>query len=161
MKGYLMALDAGTTSSRAIIFDKEGKIISTSQREIEQIYPHPGWVEQNPMEIWATQYSTALEALEIAGIKPEDIKAIGIANQRETTILWNKNTGRPIYNAIIWQCRRTSEITDDLKSRGLEKTIKNKTGLVIDAYFSGTKIKWILDNVEGAKELAQIGRAHV
>lgn len=157
MKGYIMALDAGTTSSRAIIFDKEGKIISTSQREIEQIYPHPGWVEQNPMEIWATQYSTALEALEIAGIKPEDIKAIGIANQRETTILWNKNTGRPIYNAIIWQCRRTSEITDDLKSRGLEKTIKNKTGLVIDAYFSGTKIKWILDNVEGAKELAQDG----
>lgn len=155
MEGYIMALDAGTTSSRAIIFDKEGNIISTSQRELEQIYPNPGWVEQNPMEIWATQYSTALEALEQAGIQAHEIKAIGIANQRETTILWNKNTGRPIYNAIVWQCRRTSNITDELKSRGLEENIKQKTGLVVDAYFSGTKIKWILDNVQGARDLAE------
>lgn len=152
-----MALDAGTTSSRAIIFDKEGNIISTSQREIEQFYPNPGWVEQNPMEIWATQYSTALEALEQSGIKSREIKAIGITNQRETTVIWDKNTGKPIYNAIVWQCRRTSDITDDLKEKGLAEIIKKKTGLVVDAYFSGTKIKWILDNVEGARKSAEEG----
>lgn len=157
MKGYIMALDAGTTSSRAIIFNKDGQIVSTSQREIEQVYPKPGWVEQNPMEIWASQYSTALEALEKSGIKPGEIKAIGITNQRETTIVWNKNTGKPIYNAIVWQCRRTSDITDKLKEIGLSETIKYKTGLVVDAYFSATKIKWILDNVEGAGEQAANG----
>lgn len=157
MSGYIIALDAGTTSNRAIIFDKEGNIISTSQREIEQFYPNPGWVEQNPMEIWATQYSTALEALEKSGIKSSEIKAIGITNQRETTIIWDKNTGKPIYNAIVWQCRRTSDITDDLKEKGLAEIIKKKTGLVVDAYFSGTKIKWILDNVDGARKLAEEG----
>lgn len=157
MSGYMMALDAGTTSNRAIIFDKEGNIISTSQREIEQFYPNPGWVEQNPMEIWATQYSTALEALEQSGIKSSEIKGIGITNQRETTVIWDKNTGKPIYNAIVWQCRRTSDITDDLKEKGLAEIIKKKTGLVVDAYFSGTKIKWILDNVEGARKSAEEG----
>lgn len=154
MEKYIMALDAGTTSSRAIIFNKDGKIIATSQRNIEQIYPNPGWVEQNPREIWATQYSTASEVLEIAGIKPEQISAIGIANQRETTIIWDKESGEPIYNAIVWQCRRTSKITDELKDRGLSEKIKDKTGLVIDAYFSATKIKWILENVPGARKKA-------
>lgn len=157
MNGYIMALDAGTTSSRAIIFNKAGEIISISQRELEQIYPNPGWVEQNPMEIWATQYSTALEALEKAGIDPVEIKAIGITNQRETTIIWNKNTGKPIYNAIVWQCRRTSDITDEIKASELNDYINKNTGLVVDAYFSATKIKWILDNVEGARDLALKG----
>lgn len=157
MDEYIMALDAGTTSSRAIIFNKDGKIIGTSQRSLEQFYPKPSWVEQNPMDIWATQFSTANEVLEKSGIKASQIKAIGIANQRETTIIWDKNTGKPIYNAIVWQCRRTHEITDKLKEAGLSEMIQKKTGLVIDAYFSATKIKWILDNVKGAREKAENG----
>ena len=156
-KNYIMALDQGTTSSRTIIFDKTGNIVSKAQKEFQQIYPKPGYVEHDPMEIWATQYGTAKEALEIAGIRGDEIAAIGIGNQRETTIVWNKATGKPIYNAIVWQCRRTADICDELKAKGLEEYIKDSTGLVIDAYFSGTKIKWILDNVEGARKMAEEG----
>ena len=157
-KKYIMAFDQGTTSSRTIIFDKSGNIVSKAQKEFKQIYPKPGYVEHDPMEIWATQSGVAREALEIAGIKGEEIGAIGIGNQRETTILWNKTTGKPIYNAIVWQCRRTADICDELKAKGLEEYIKNNTGLILDAYFSGTKIKWILDNVESARKLAEEGQ---
>ncbi len=156
-KKYIMALDQGTTSSRAILFDKEGNIVSTSQKEFTQIYPKVGWVEHNPMEIWATQSGVMREVLEMNMIKPEEVSAIGITNQRETTIVWDKNTGKPVYNAIVWQCRRTSEICDNLKSKGFDVKIKEKTGLILDAYFSGTKIKWILDNVDGAREKAENG----
>ena len=156
-KKYIMALDQGTTSSRAIIFDQDGEIIKTSQNEFQQIYPKAGWVEHDPMEIWGTQSGVAREVLETAGIRPEEIAAIGITNQRETTVVWDKETGRPIYNAIVWQCRRTASICDDLRDRGWEDYIRENTGLVIDAYFSGTKIKWILDNVEGAREKAEKG----
>ncbi len=156
-KKYIMALDQGTTSSRAIIFDYEGKIVRAAQNEFTQYYPKPGWVEHDPMEIWGTQSGVAREALESAGIRPDEIAAIGITNQRETTVVWDKNTGKPIYNAIVWQCRRTANICDDLKRRGLEDYIRENTGLVVDAYFSGTKIKWILDNVEGAREKAEKG----
>jgi glycerol kinase len=152
-----MALDQGTTSSRAIIFNHEGEIVKIAQNEFTQYYPKTGWVEQDPMEIWGTQSGVAREVLETAGIRPDEIAAIGITNQRETTVIWDKVTGRPIYNAIVWQCRRTATICDDLKSRGLEEYIKENTGLVIDAYFSGTKIKWILDNVEGARQKAEKG----
>ncbi|KYO65473.1 glycerol kinase GlpK [Thermovenabulum gondwanense] len=157
MAKYVMALDQGTTSSRAIIFDENGSIISVAQKEFTQIYPKPGWVEHDPMEIWGTQIGVAKEALEKARLVPEDIAAIGITNQRETTIVWDKNTGKPVYNAIVWQCRRTAPICDELKEKGLAETIRKKTGLVVDAYFSGTKIKWILDNVEGVREKAQKG----
>ncbi|WP_281420469.1 glycerol kinase GlpK [Tissierella simiarum] len=156
-KKYIMALDQGTTSSRAIIFNDEGEIVKVAQNEFTQYYPNKGWVEHDPMEIWGTQSGVAREVLETAGIRPGEIAAIGITNQRETTIVWDKVTGRPIYNAIVWQCRRTADICDDLKKRGLEDYVRDNTGLVIDAYFSGTKIKWILDNVEGAREKAENG----
>ncbi len=156
-KKYIMALDQGTTSSRAIIFNQEGEIVKTAQSEITQYYPNPGWVEHDPMEIWGSQSGVARGVLESSGIRPEEIAAIGITNQRETTVVWDKNTGKPIYNAIVWQCRRTAKICDNLKDAGLEDYIRENTGLVIDAYFSGTKIKWILDNVEGAREKAENG----
>ena len=152
-----MALDQGTTSSRAILFNKNAEIVQVAQSEFEQIYPKPGWVEHDPMEIWGTQMGVARQVLERQGARPDEVAAIGITNQRETTVVWDKNTGKPIYNAIVWQCRRTASICDDLKNRGLEAYIKENTGLVIDAYFSGTKIKWILDNVEGAREKAENG----
>ena len=157
MEKYILSFDSGTTSVRAIIFDKSGKIISTSQKEFIQYYPKLGWVEHNAKEIWASQSGVAREALEMASIKPEQIEAIGITNQRETTVVWDRHTGIPIYNAIVWQCRRTADFCEELKSRGLEKKIKYKTGLVIDAYFSASKIAWILDNVEGAREKAENG----
>ncbi|MCS3915223.1 glycerol kinase [Caldanaerobacter subterraneus subsp. tengcongensis MB4] len=157
MAKYVMALDQGTTSSRAIIFDHSGKMIASLNKEFRQIYPKPGWVEHDPMEIWESQIEVAKGVIEKAGIKPEDIAAIGITNQRETTVVWDKNTGKPIYNAIVWQCRRTAPICDDLKNKGFDKKIREKTGLVVDAYFSGTKVKWILDNVEGAREKAERG----
>ena len=156
-KKYIMALDQGTTSSRAILFDKEGNIIATSQKEFTQIYPKPGWVEHNAMEIWGSQSGVMREVLETNSISPNEIAAIGITNQRETTIVWDKNTGKPIYNAIVWQCRRTSDICDEIEANGYKDMIKDKTGLILDAYFSGTKIKWILDNVEGAREKAENG----
>ena len=154
---YIMALDQGTTSSRAILFDKEGNVVATSQKEFTQFYPKVGWVEHNPMEIWGSQSGVMREVLETNSIRPEEVCAIGITNQRETTIVWEKSTGKPIYNAIVWQCRRTSEICDELKEKGYEKLIKDKTGLILDAYFSATKIKWILDNIEGAREKAENG----
>ncbi len=156
-KKYIMALDRGTTSSRCIIFDKDGNIIKVAQKEFEQIYPKPGWVEHDAMEIWGSQSGVMREAVDTAGINPEEIAAIGITNQRETTVVWDKKTGKPIYNAIVWQCRRTSEICDELKEKGLTECIREKTGLIIDAYFSATKVKWILDNVEGARERAEKG----
>ncbi|WP_026478824.1 glycerol kinase GlpK [Alkaliphilus transvaalensis] len=157
MRKYIMALDQGTTSSRAIIFDHDGKVVATAQKEFTQIYPKAGWVEHDPMEIWGTQSGVAREVLERSGIKPSEIAGIGITNQRETTVVWEKSTGKPIYNAIVWQCRRTATICDDLKRRGLEDYIRNNTGLVVDAYFSGTKVKWILDQVEGARDRAEKG----
>ena len=157
-KKYVIALDSGTTSNRAIIFDRDENIIAMAQREFTQIYPNAGWVEHNPMEIWATQSSVLTEVIAKANIKYSEIAAIGITNQRETTIVWDKNTGEPIYNAIVWQCRRTAPICEKLKKEdGFEEYIKNSTGLIIDAYFSGTKVKWILDNVEGAREKAEKG----
>ncbi len=157
MKKYIIALDQGTTSSRAIVFDKEQNILGVSQKEFTQIYPKEGWVEHDPLEIWATQYGVLQEVIAKTNISQDEVAAIGITNQRETTIVWDKNTGAPIYNAIVWQCRRTADICDNLKSKGLEGYIKENTGLVVDAYFSGTKIKWILDNVEGAREKAERG----
>lgn len=157
MKEYVMALDQGTTSSRCIIFDKQGKMKSIAQKEFTQIYPKPGWVEHDPMEIWSTQISVATEAMAKLGITADQIASIGITNQRETTIVWNKHTGQPVYNAIVWQCRRTSDMIGELKAKGLEDYIKDKTGLIPDAYFSGTKIKWILDHVPGARESAKAG----
>lgn len=157
MEKYILSLDQGTTSSRAIIFDHNGDICSVAQKEFSQIYPYAGWVEHDPMEIWGTQIGVANEAIAKAGISSNQIAAVGITNQRETTVVWDKSTGKPIYNAIVWQCRRTSGICDELKSRGLDVLIKKKTGLIIDAYFSATKIKWILDNVEGAREKAEKG----
>lgn len=154
-KKYVLALDQGTTSSRAILFDRNGRIVNMSQKEFTQIYPAPGWVEHNPLEIWETQVNAAKEA--IRGVDVSEIACIGITNQRETTILWDKNTGKPVYNAIVWQSRQSSDICDELKKLGLESYIKENTGLVIDAYFSGTKIKWILDNVEGVREKAEKG----
>ena len=156
-KKYIISLDQGTTSSRAIIFDKDLNIVSMSQKEYTQFYPKSGWVEHDPMEIYSSQYSVLAEALAKSEINAEEIAAIGITNQRETTVVWNKNTGKPVYNAIVWQCRRTAEICKDLEERGFSEYIKESTGLLIDAYFSGTKIKWILDNVEGAREQAENG----
>lgn len=155
--GYIMALDAGTTSNRCILFNKKGEIVSVAQKEFTQIFPHPGWVEQDASEIWSTQLGVAVEAMSKIGATAQDIQAIGIANQRETTIVWDKETGEPVYHAIVWQCRRTSEYCDQLKAEGLTETIRQKTGLVIDAYFSATKLKWILDHVPGARERAQKG----
>lgn len=157
MGKYLVALDQGTTSSRCIIFDKQGNIITSAQKEFTQIFPKPGWVEHDPMEIWSSQLAVLTEAKARCGIEAEDIAAIGITNQRETTVVWDRHTGQPVYNAIVWQCRRTAEYCDELKAKGLEQTIKDKTGLIIDAYFSGTKVRWILENVEGAREKAEKG----
>jgi glycerol kinase len=157
MKKYILTLDQGTTSSRAILFNNEGKIASLAQKEFTQFYPKPGWVEHDPMEIWSSQASVITEAVLKENLSADEIAAIGITNQRETTIVWDRQTGRPVYNAIVWQDRRTSEKCDELKQQGLDKSIREKTGLVLDAYFSATKIQWILDNVEGAREKAEKG----
>ena len=146
MNGYVIALDQGTTSSRAIIFDAKGTPVTVAQYPFPQIYPEPGWVEHDPMVILETQLRAMAEAFEKSGLSPTDIAGIGITNQRETTIVWDKNTGKPVYNAIVWQCRRTASICDELKASGIGEYVREKTGLLIDAYFSGTKIKWILDN---------------
>lgn len=156
-KKYILSFDQGTTSSRAILFDKAGNIVKTAQKEVTQIFPKAGWVEHDPVEIWATQSGVAREVLEAAGVSAEEIAAIGITNQRETTVVWDKNTGKPIYNAIVWQCRRTAAICDEIKADGMEDYIRENTGLVVDAYFSGTKVKWILDNVPGARSKADKG----
>ena len=157
MGKYVMALDQGTTSSRCILFDRQGKILSMAQKEFSQIYPNPGGVEHNPMEIWSSQMAVATEAMAMVGAAAEDISGIGITNQRETAIVWDKKTGLPVYNAIVWQCRRTAEQIDDLKKEGYGDIIRKKTGLIPDAYFSATKIAWILENVENARERAQAG----
>lgn len=157
MEKYILALDQGTTSCRAIIYNKKGEPIITAQKEFQQFFPKSGWVEQDAMEIWTTQMNVAQEALLKLNGDYENIEAIGITNQRETTIVWNKNTGKPIYNAIVWQCRRTSDYCDTLKASGIESKIKSKTGLIIDSYFSATKLRWILENVEGAREEAEKG----
>ena len=157
MKKYILALDEGTTSARSILFDRECNIVCSSQHEFSQYYPQPGWVEQNPMEIYANQYATLTECIAKSGISPDEIAGIGITNQRETAILWNKITGKPIYNAIVWQCRRTADMCDELVKQGYSDYIQKSTGLLIDAYFSATKIKWILDNVDGARDLANKG----
>ncbi len=157
MKQYLLAMDQGTTSCRAIIFTRGGEMVATAQKEFTQIFPADGWVEHDPTEIWATQIGVAHEALAKSGLDGSDIAAIGITNQRETTVVWDKHTGKPIYNAIVWQCRRTAEYCDSLKAQGLTDTVRAKTGLLIDSYFSATKIRWILQNVPGAMEKAQRG----
>ena len=157
MNGYVIALDQGTTSSRAIIFDAKGTPVTVAQYPFPQIYPEPGWVEHDPMVILETQLRAMAEAFEKSGLSPTDIAGIGITNQRETTIVWDKNTGKPVYNAIVWQCRRTASICDELKASGIGEYVREKTGLLIDAYFSGTKIKWILDNVDGVRERAERG----
>lgn len=155
---YILALDQGTTSSRAILFDHTGKPVGIAQHEFEQIYPQPGWVEHNPAEIWSSQLDAAQKVLAETGVKPDQIAAIGITNQRETTILWDRDTGEPIYNAIVWQCRRTADECEKFKIDGLAQMFQDRTGLVLDAYFSGTKIKWLLDQVPGARELAAKGK---
>ncbi|WP_036380289.1 glycerol kinase GlpK [Muricauda sp. MAR_2010_75] len=157
MNQYILALDQGTTSSRAVVFDQKGAIISVAQKEFTQIFPQPGWVEHDPSEIWATQAGMAAEAVSKKGLKGEQMAAIGITNQRETVVVWDRNTGEPIYNAIVWQDKRTADYCDELKSQGKSQMIREKTGLVIDSYFSGTKVKWILDHVEGAREKAEAG----
>lgn len=155
---YIMALDQGTTSARCILYDKQGRQVSVAQKEFRQIYPHEGWVEHDPMEIWSTQIGVAQEALLKIDATYENIDSIGITNQRETTVVWDRHTGEPVYNAIVWQCRRTSGYCDELKKKGLEETFRQKTGLLIDPYFSATKLRWILENVEGAYERAENGR---
>jgi len=157
MEQYILSLDQGTTSSRAIVFNKQGAIVSTAQKEFRQIYPKPGWVEHDAQEIWSSQAGTAAEAVASAGINGKALSGIGITNQRETTVVWDRESGQPVYNAIVWQDRRTSDYCDQLKEQGHAKMIQDKTGLVIDAYFSGTKVKWILDNVDGAREKAEKG----
>lgn len=157
MGKYVMAFDQGTTSSRCILFDKAGKICSSAQKEFTQIYPNPGWVEHDPLEIWSSQLSVAVEAMGKIGVDASQIATIGITNQRETTIVWDKQTGKPVYHAIVWQCRRTADMIRALTEKGFDKVIKEKTGLIPDAYFSGTKIKWILDHVEGARKRAEAG----
>lgn len=157
MGKYIMALDQGTTSSRCILFDKKGKVMSMAQKEYTQLYPNPGWVEHNPMEIWSSQLAVTTEAMAMVGASAKDISGIGITNQRETTIVWDRNTGMPVYNAIVWQCRRTAQQIDALKEEGYTDVIRRKTGLVPDAYFSATKIAWILEHVEGARERAKAG----
>ena len=158
MKKYILSLDQGTTSSRAILFDHAGRIQSIAQKEFTQIFPQPGWVEHDPMEIWSSQASVASEARLKIGAAPSEIAAIGITNQRETTIVWDRKTGAPVYNAIVWQDRRTASFCEQLKQSGLSDKIRSKTGLIIDAYFSGSKIRWILDHVEGARKKAEEGR---
>ncbi|MBW6501296.1 MAG: glycerol kinase GlpK [Bacteroidales bacterium] len=157
MKDFILSLDQGTTSSRAIVFNHDGIPVATAQKEFTQIYPQPGWVEHDPEEIWSTQAGVALEAITKAGLKSTDVAGIGITNQRETTVVWNRRTGKPVFNAIVWQDRRTAGFCDRLNKEGHSRTILEKTGLIIDAYFSATKIRWILDNVEGARELAENG----
>ncbi|GGK27835.1 glycerol kinase [Yeosuana aromativorans] len=157
MEKYILALDQGTTSSRAIVFDKKGSIISLAQKEFAQYFPKPGWVEHDPLEIWSSQAGVAAEAIAKKGLNVENIAAIGITNQRETVVVWDKNTGQPVYNAIVWQDKRTSSYCDELKKQGHEKSVREKTGLVIDSYFSGTKVKWILDHVDGARKKAESG----
>ena len=157
MAQYIMALDAGTTSNRCILFDQEGRARAAAQKEFPQIFPRPGWVEHDAREIWATQLGVAVEAMAKIGATAADITAIGITNQRETTVVWDRATGEPVYNAIVWQCRRTSAYCDELKARGYAEAIRRKTGLVVDAYFSGPKIRWILDNVPGARRRAEAG----
>ena len=157
MAKYIMALDQGTTSSRTILFNHKGEIVSVAQKEFTQIYPKAGWVEHDATEIWASQIDTAQEAIQQAGATADDIAAIGITNQRETTVVWNKNTGKPVYNAIVWQCRRTAGFCSELVADGWSDKVRNKTGLVVDAYFSGTKVRWILENVPGAREQAEAG----
>lgn len=156
-KKYVMALDQGTTSSRCILFDRSGKVCSVAQKEFAQYYPQPGWVEHNPMEIWSSQLSVAVEAMGQIGAEADDIAAIGITNQRETTICFSKKTGKPVYPAIVWQCRRTADKIDALKKDGFDKVIRERTGLIPDAYFSATKICWILEHVEGARQMAEDG----
>lgn len=156
-KKYIMALDQGTTSCRTILFNHDSEIVATAQNEFTQYFPKPGWVEHNPNEIWSTQVGTMSEVIAKAGIDPQEIAAIGITNQRETTVVWDKTTGQPIYNAIVWQSRQTMEICDELKAKGLSDIFHKKTGLLIDAYFAGTKVKWILDNIVGAREKAEAG----
>ena len=158
MKKYVLALDEGTTSARAILFDREARIVSMAQHEITQIYPQPGYVEQDPMEIYANQYAAMTECIAKSGISAEEIAAVGITNQRETVILWDKNTGRPLYNAIVWQCRRTAELCEALEAAGHGEMIRKTTGLRIDPYFSGTKIQWIMDHVEGVREKVRAGQ---
>ena len=158
MAKYIMALDAGTTSNRCILFNEKGETCSVAQKEFTQYFPHPGWVEHDAMEIWLTQYAVAAEALAKIDATAEDIAAIGITNQRETTIVWDKETGEPINHAIVWQDRRTAEYCDSLRAKGLTESFRAKTGLVIDPYFSGTKIRWILENVPGAREKAEAGQ---
>jgi len=155
---YVMSLDAGTTSNRAILFGRDGRVVAVAQREFRQIYPKPGWVEHDPMEILDTQLAVAREVLEKAGADATDLAAIGITNQRETTVVWSRETGKPVYNAIVWQCRRTASYCDTLKARGLTEVVREKTGLVPDAYFSGTKIRWVLENVSGARAAADAGK---
>ena len=157
MKKYILALDEGTTSARAILFDREGKIAASAQHEFTQLYPKPGFVEHDPLEIYSSQYSALTEVIAKADALPEEIAAVGITNQRETTVVWDKYTGKPIYNAIVWQCRRTADICEELKADGLEEYISETTGLKIDAYFSATKLKWILDTVDGARQQAEKG----
>lgn len=157
MQKYIMALDQGTTSSRCILFDKAGNVCSMSQKEFTQIYPKPGWVEHNPMEIWSSQLAVAMESMAILGAGADEIGAIGITNQRETTVLWDKNTGEPVYNAVVWQCRRTSDMIEELKKDGFDRKIREKTGLIPDAYFSASKIAWILENVPGVRARAEAG----
>ena len=157
MQKYIMALDQGTTSSRSILFDRNGNMCGMAQKELTQIFPQPGWVEHNPMEIWSSQLSVLAEAIAVTGATPDEIAGIGITNQRETTIVWNRHTGVPVYNAIVWQCRRTAERIDELRAEGFDKVIRERTGLVPDAYFSASKIEWILDNVEGTRKQAQAG----
>ncbi len=157
MQQYILALDQGTTSSRAIIFDKKGSIVSSAQKEFTQFFPQSGWVEHDANEIWSTQFGVAAEAISKAGLSAENIAAIGITNQRETTVVWDRHTGVPVYKAIVWQDKRTAAFCDELKAKGLDKKIQQKTGLVVDAYFSATKVKWILDNVDGAREKANKG----
>lgn len=161
MKNYILALDEGTTSARAILFDRESRVVAMAQHEIGQIYPHPGWVEQNPMEIYANQYAALTECIAKSGISPEEIAAVGITNQRETVVAWDRRTGKPVCNALVWQCRRTAELCRELERSGYADAVRNATGLRIDPYFSGTKIKWILDHVEGARESADAGNLMV
>ena len=160
MAKYIMALDSGTTSNRCILFNEAGSIVAMAQKEFTQIFPKPGWVEHDADEIFSTQLEVARQAVQNAGILPSEIAAIGITNQRETTIVWNRHTGRPVYNAIVWQCRRTADFCDTLVKDGWVDAIRQKTGLVIDPYFSGTKVRWILETVPGAKEQAEKGDLH-
>jgi glycerol kinase len=157
MAKYILAMDAGTTSNRCILFNEKGEIRSVAQKEFTQIYPKPGWVEHDANEIWSTQLGVAVEAMQKIGATAADIATIGIANQRETAVVWDKNTGEPVYHAIVWQCRRTSGYCDELKAKGLTDAFRSKTGLVIDAYFSGTKLRWILENVPGVRARAENG----